>query len=190
MAGAAGLLFSQYPDWSNDLVRAQLEHTADSLDALNPGYEGLLGFGRVNAGSALSVTPTPLVEVVETAGERRPAGAAGAGRERHAGRSRWAMIGWVRWGVTGVLESSDAYVTITQDTADFGDLQPGGTATGSPVYTFDVALGAGYDHPIPFTLQVSANGGAYTAELDFTIQHALGGGAGGGHHRDEHHLDQ
>ena len=30
-------------------------------------------------------------------------------------------------------------------------------------------MGAGYEHSIPFTLQVSANGGAYTTSFDFTI---------------------
>ena len=59
VSGLAGLLKSEHPDWSNALSAPQMVHTGDPLDALNPGYEGLLGSGRVNAGSALTVAPTP-----------------------------------------------------------------------------------------------------------------------------------
>ena len=45
--------------------------------------------------------------------------------------------------------------------AAFGNIPAGGTGASSPVYTFTVALAAGYNHPIPFNLDVSANGGSY-----------------------------
>jgi subtilisin family serine protease len=169
VAGVAGLLKSEHADWSNDLIRAQMEHTAEALDVLNPGYEGLLGFGRVNAGNALTITPHPIVEMVETRVNGDP-----FERPMPGESATLAVTLGNDWmdalDVTGVLTTSDPYVTITQNTASFGDLPAGGTATGSPAFVFDVPLEAGYDHPIDFTLAVSAYGGVYTTEFDFTIR--------------------
>jgi subtilisin family serine protease len=56
VSGLAGLLGSLHPDWSPDQVRAQILRTADQIDGLNPGFEGQLGRGRINAARALSET--------------------------------------------------------------------------------------------------------------------------------------
>jgi subtilisin family serine protease len=53
-AGLAALLLSKYPDWSNEVVRRQLRNTADSIDSLNPSYQGWLGTGRINANRAIT----------------------------------------------------------------------------------------------------------------------------------------
>ncbi len=53
VAGVAALIRAEHPDWTNDQVRARLEATAENIDGKNPGYEGLLGSGRVNAFLAL-----------------------------------------------------------------------------------------------------------------------------------------
>jgi len=58
VAGVAGLVFSQNPDWTGDQVMARIKETADPIDHLNPGYEGMLGAGRVNAFKALGGEPT------------------------------------------------------------------------------------------------------------------------------------
>jgi len=49
VAGCFGLLKSYHPGWSNEQLITQLLGTADNIDALNPGYEFMLGTGRVNA---------------------------------------------------------------------------------------------------------------------------------------------
>ncbi len=62
-AGVAALVWSLHPDWSRDQVVAQVLGTADDIDAVNPGFEGLLGTGRVNALRALTETlPAPRLE--------------------------------------------------------------------------------------------------------------------------------
>jgi hypothetical protein len=48
-AGAAALLRAYYPNLTNDEVEYLIEISADPIDHLNPGYEGLLGAGRINA---------------------------------------------------------------------------------------------------------------------------------------------
>ncbi len=56
VAGVAALIWSAHPDWTREMVAAQLLATADNIDALNPSYAGLLGAGRVNSGQALTTT--------------------------------------------------------------------------------------------------------------------------------------
>jgi PKD repeat protein len=55
-AGLLGLIKSYHPEWSNEEIAAQLIGTTDDIDAQNPGYEGMLGSGRINAFRALSET--------------------------------------------------------------------------------------------------------------------------------------
>ena len=52
-AGAAALVWSANPSWTYTQVADHLIATADNIDAENPGYEGLLGAGRVNLLRAL-----------------------------------------------------------------------------------------------------------------------------------------
>lgn len=55
VAGVAGLLLSQNPSWTPDMVLQQIKSTADSIDSKNPGFEHKLGAGRINAQKALSL---------------------------------------------------------------------------------------------------------------------------------------
>ena len=65
-AGMAALVWSLHPDWTRDQVVAQVLGTADDIDAVNPGFEGLLGTGRVNALRALTETlPAPRLETAD-----------------------------------------------------------------------------------------------------------------------------
>jgi len=61
VAGVFALVKSLHPDWSREQLIQQVLITADSIDEANPGYEGQLGHGRVNAFRALTedVTPPP-----------------------------------------------------------------------------------------------------------------------------------
>jgi len=63
VSGLAGLILSQHPDWSNAQVYQKIMATTDNIDNVNPGYEGLLGSGRINLYNALvsariEVSPT------------------------------------------------------------------------------------------------------------------------------------
>lgn len=58
-AGVAALIWSANPSFTRDQVAAQLLATADNIDAQNPGFEGLLGAGRVNSNRALTETIAP-----------------------------------------------------------------------------------------------------------------------------------
>ncbi len=52
-AGAAALVWSAHPQYSASQISSTLRNSADSIDALNPGFEGQLGSGRVNLLRAL-----------------------------------------------------------------------------------------------------------------------------------------
>ena len=59
VAGVAALVWSLHPNWSVDQVVRNVVFSADDVDSLNPGYENLLGSGRVNAYRALQDAPFP-----------------------------------------------------------------------------------------------------------------------------------
>ncbi len=61
VAGLAGLIWSKNRTLTNHQVRSIIENTCDNIDALNPGFAGKLGKGRINALKALNATPLPPV---------------------------------------------------------------------------------------------------------------------------------
>jgi len=167
VAGVAALIRSQRPDWSAALVRNQVLQTADNIDALNPTYAGQLGVGRVNAARA-TLDPHPILVLARTSVNGDPTSRPAPDETATLAvtlRNDW----WDATGVTGTLTIADPYVTLGQATASYGDLASGATGMSSPVYSFTVAAGAGYNHPISFILSVSANDGTYTVTLPFTI---------------------
>jgi hypothetical protein len=54
VAGLAGLVCARFPHYNPLQIAEQIRMTADDVDLFNPGYEKLLGRGRVNAFSALN----------------------------------------------------------------------------------------------------------------------------------------
>ena len=61
-AGLAGLLRTLHPDWNQATIRSQIVHTTDSIASVNPTYLGMLGSGRLNAGTAVQA-PHPLISM-------------------------------------------------------------------------------------------------------------------------------
>ena len=66
VAGAAALVRGQHPEWPNaqvplgdlsDAVMDLLSATAVPIDALNPGFEGMLGAGRLDVAAAVAIGP-------------------------------------------------------------------------------------------------------------------------------------
>ena len=70
--------------------------------------------------------------------------------------------------VVGVLSTSDSFVTITNNTSNFGSISDGNSANNSvSPYKVTAKPGASESHDVTFTLQVTADGG-YSRELTFT----------------------
>lgn len=67
VAGAAALVWAANPDWSNVLVRARLQETAEDLGA--PGRDSWYGFGLVDAEAAAIFIPdntSPIISKVSS----------------------------------------------------------------------------------------------------------------------------
>ncbi len=63
-AGVASLIAVQHPEYSPLQIGEHLKITCDSIDHLQPNFAGLLGYGRVNALTAVS-TPTARAMIVQ-----------------------------------------------------------------------------------------------------------------------------
>ncbi|MBI2863440.1 MAG: PQQ-binding-like beta-propeller repeat protein [Chloroflexi bacterium] len=167
VAGLAGLLVSQHPDWTPAMIRSQIIHTADPVDSLNPGYEGQMGAGRINAARAVQ-PPHPILAYSGYAANGTP-----NGRPDFGAGASLAVSLYDDWAdasnVTGTLTTTDPYVTVVTGTASFGNIVSGQTAANSTPFSTTIAAGAGYNHAIPFTLALSANGDSYTTTVAFTV---------------------
>jgi hypothetical protein len=69
VVGVAGLILSRNPLLSRQEVFDQIVLTADNIDALNPGYEGQLGSGRINAHASLQWIASTDFSATPTVGE-------------------------------------------------------------------------------------------------------------------------
>ncbi len=56
VCGIASMIKSLYPSWTSFKVDSAIMRSCDNIDSLNPGYAGLLGWGRVNLYRALAQT--------------------------------------------------------------------------------------------------------------------------------------
>lgn len=169
VSGIAGLVFSSHYNWSANAVRAQLLHTADMIDILNPVYENLLGKGRVNSLAALTTEAHPEFEITAYSLDGV------ANRLPIPGSTNSLVFSLVNWWadggvVTATLSSTDPYVTVTDAFGSFGSIPSYAVATNtSDPFAFSLAADTPYDHPILLTLSISSLSGAYTTELSYTI---------------------
>jgi len=171
-AGLAGLLLSLHPVWGQALVRSQIVHTTDTIDSLNPGLEGLLGSGRLDAGIAMQ-EPHPILSMAGYAVNGEDGGRPKLGATAQMNitlQNDW----WDALGVTGTLTTTDtSYVTIINGSAGWGDILAGTSRTNATAFSFSVDIGAGKDHPIPFTLAITDTTG-YSNSFDFTVNTETG----------------
>jgi thermitase len=174
VSGVAGLVRSQHTGWSAGAVRGQLLHTAGAIDSLNPGYEGKLGTGRVNASRALTTTAQPELRIVSYA-----VNGATNGHPEPGSTVTMTVALKNLWGdaasVTATLSTTDTYVTVTDGTATYGDIAGYATVTNTTdTFAFSVDGGVSLNHPIPLTLFLNTNTGTYTETLPLTASVSSG----------------
>ncbi len=69
VTGLVGLIKSYHPTWTNDQIIQQLLYTTDNIDQFNPGFEHMLGTGKINAYRSLAdsnVVITPELKLILT----------------------------------------------------------------------------------------------------------------------------
>ena len=64
VAGLCALVKTRWPGYTADQVMERVRVTSDNIDAINPVYAGMLGYGRVNAENALRKN-TPALRITQ-----------------------------------------------------------------------------------------------------------------------------
>ena len=169
VAGLAGLIRSQNPTWSANLTRAQIINTTDNIDGVNPGYEGKLGSGRINAQMGVTTAPIPLFRYVSYTAN----GTTNAPLQTGA-TSAIAVTLVNHWkdasSVTATLTTTSSDVTITDASGSWGAIASGQSVANSS-NTFQVSVLAGkYGLTIPFTLNIIADGINSTVTFNATTE--------------------
>lgn len=72
-AGLTALIWCQNSSWTRQQVFDRIVNTTDNIDKFNPGYEGLLGSGRINTYNALynipdTIPPAAVTDLVAATG--------------------------------------------------------------------------------------------------------------------------
>lgn len=159
-AGLAALIWSAKPEWTNAEVMNQIFTTCVDIDPLNPGYAGLLGWGRIDAGAALS-TLFPNLSYTEQ--EFDDSAGNGDGRPdpgesvdflitlENSSRTVEAVD------VAVTLECDDPDITITQGVCNLGNIP---------------TLGSSNNHSDPFHFTVDENAEPHEVTFVLTITEA------------------
>jgi subtilisin family serine protease len=172
VAGLAGLIRSQNPTWSANLTRAQIINTTDNIDGVNPGYEGKLGSGRINAQMGVNTSPQSQLTFFNYT----------ANGELNGKPDRGETVNlfvnlFNEWNnasnVQGTLTTTDSNVTVVTSNATFGTINTYATQQNATAFVFNVAGGAPYNHPVVFNLNLVADGG-YAVTVSFTVTTASG----------------
>jgi subtilisin family serine protease len=166
VAGLAGLVFSKFPDYTPLQIAEQIRITADNVDAQNPGYEMLLGRGRINAFRALTETGSPSVR----ASNLRITEIGNGNGIYQSGETVEVNADFTNYLATAnnlniTLTTNDPWITITQ----------GGFVTSletlksvSNKFRFTIKTGAPIDHTVNFVIRFNSAG--YTDVQLFSIK--------------------
>ena len=166
-SGLAGLLRSHHPAWTVDELQAQIINTTEGIDGLNPGLEGELGSGRINANDSLTTPAQPLFSIQTYTIDGITNGKPEPGSTVELDLS--LLNDWLNaQSVQATLTSTDPYVSIVSGTTSFGDIATYEIGDNITPLSFSVSGSAPYSHNIPFVINLSANGG-YSTNLALTI---------------------
>ncbi len=122
VSGAAAVLLSQDPARSLDELRGRLLAGAESIAESNPGFEALLGRGRLDLAASLRAQPRPLVALIAV-----DAGRAAPGRDARIAvhlENQWRTA----TDVTATLSTTSPYASVQKGRTQFAAL-----ATRQPV---------------------------------------------------------
>jgi len=171
VASAAALLKTKYPNYSGLQIGELLRTTADPINNKNPNYANLLGRGRLNVYRALteagaSVRYQQLTISDQSLGNRAP------GTEitlQFALKNFLIPITGLNVNVT----SNSPFVQIVNPNINVGNINSLETKTGITPIKVKVLANAAENHKLTFTLNYSANAGAYTDAESFETIVAL-----------------
>ncbi len=175
VASCFGLLKATHPEASNDWLVENILATTDSIDHINPNFAGQLGTGRINIFNALARLLYPRLsynsyslDLINDNGD----GLLSPGEGALIRINLFNEPGWFdALDVTAFLRSNSEYITITDSTGAWFDINDGNIGVNFDRFGFSVAA----DSPsgqFPLTLTVTANvesDNPYTATIEFSI---------------------
>ncbi len=138
VCGLAGLIRSLHPTWTAYQVDSAIMWGAVNVDEVNPGYEGMLGWGLVNVyqSLALGLYTYPWVTDYWFDGDGRPEpGETVQMTVKVSNRWHWRDAS----DLTLTLTTDDPEITVTDPTITIGALADGDTVVPSDVFEFQVA---------------------------------------------------
>ena len=170
VAGVAGLIYSQHPDWNGQQVTIKIKNTCDDIYYANPSYFGQLGAGKVNAyravGEALPGIRFQSVEFDDSEG--------GDGDNiPEPGDTLSVIINLnnvfqAAYGVTAELSTTHNQVTILSSTSDFGNI-PSGTSADNQNNPYRIRLGSFEDGEEVLCNLFVQTSNEYTFNLTFSF---------------------
>lgn len=163
VAGIAALVRTRFPNYTPEQAREQLRQTADPIDAVNPGFAGLLGRGRINAFRAVTETGFPAIRLVrlEVADEDGD-GYIESGETLQL-TADFANFLAPATGVRVELRTNDPYLNLVQASQLLGTLNPGDTATAT--FSLSVATDAPNNYLALLQARILADGSYSDADL-------------------------
>ncbi|MDI6839757.1 MAG: S8 family serine peptidase [bacterium] len=179
VAGLVALVKCSNPGASNTTIENIIFSACDSIDHLNPGYEGQLGYGRINVYNAIAGSNYPKLtyysqSVYEVEGDGDSLINPGETMEFNVviqNSSGWADA----LGVTGVVQSPSPYIVMIDSTSSYGDILSGSTGSNSTRFKAQI-LSETTPSIIPFELIISANQSTpypYSDTIEFGIEVTL-----------------
>ncbi|MCA9771653.1 MAG: S8 family serine peptidase [Myxococcales bacterium] len=173
-AGIVALMKEANANLSRESAQEILEATA--IDLGDPGKDNNYGSGLVDALAAVSnvLNPTPSISLKAFAVDDIDAGCSENGRAEPGESLIMGVIlrnGGLAdaTGVAATLTTSDPTVTITQASANYGDMVPGAEVLSPTAFAFDVSLLKQQFSSIAFTLEVSANEGNWQVPINVPV---------------------
>ena len=192
-ASAIGLLSAYHPDWNNLQLRARIEESADRrIYEENPDYEtcngnsgeDCLGTGMVDIYKAIGMDFSPNIMIdtsyvsiasdVDSMTLMDDDGILNPGETADLFISLENEIGWVNASsVTAVLSTDNEFISISNDTKVYGNIQSNNTELESFEITVDPNISLG---DVNFSLTVTGlgnDGYSYSNELSLSINVSL-----------------
>jgi hypothetical protein len=174
VSGVVCLIRAARPSLTVDEVVDVLKNNADNIDSLNPGFEGMLGTGRVNAGAAIGRDIFP--HIVLNGSSVAVTEDDGDGRLNPGERFNLVVTFENEWqdafNVTGTL-ASDGQFIVLDSVADFGNINGNGGQGDNSSNPFDVRVNLDASiGPHIFTVHISADP-AYQSDVEVSVSVTL-----------------
>lgn len=166
-AGVAALVKSMHPGLTPAQLMQRLTYTADNIDALNPGYEGKLGAGRINAFAATMYDKIPYLKIEDYTLQEVSGDGDGVANPGEISSLKIMLtnyldpvsgLGWLTADdVTVTMRCNYPGITIIDSLASFGSMYAGTTLLNNNQPFKFQSVSTLPSEPIPFEFVAKAN---------------------------------